>query len=414
MKIKKTRVLHCMAALLTAGMLLTGCAPPGAESSVPAASAQTTTTPQTGQGTGTTAGTQAPSLATVPTWTLPSEVDMNESYPTRTVTMKELARTARLKGRTVEMDDWVSFEWSASGFELYGKLEGDILVSAYVDIGPSAAYFEVVVDGDRENARQVCLNVGEGDYYLVQGLPKGYHFIEVSKRTESQFNALLLQEITYTGILEAPPEPVRRIEFIGDSITCGQGYEVQGQITDYPGSEDGVNAYTGQTARALQAEYQVIGLSGWGAFGGGGTDQNRLSRVYEYASYRRMGAGKWDFSVWQPDAVVINLGTNDFNYRNEGHPMTAADYKAEVKNLIRMVRANNPKATIFWAYGMMGTHMQEEILDAIDELKADGETVHYVRLPENWDGGDAHPSKVGHAAAAEVLTKAMRETLGWG
>ena len=115
MKIKKTRVLHCMAALLTAGMLLTGCAPPGAESSVSAASAQTTTTPQTGQGTGTTAGTQAPSLATVPTWTLPSEVDMNESYPTRTVTMKELARTARLKGRTVEMDGWVSFEWSASG-----------------------------------------------------------------------------------------------------------------------------------------------------------------------------------------------------------------------------------------------------------------------------------------------------------
>ena len=403
-------------AIAAAGVLISGlCAGCGRAEQSPASSATGSSVAESVRTTELTAAatTTTPAWPTAPIWTLPQEADMNEDYPTQTVTMKKLAETARLKGRTVAMDDWISFEWSASGFDLYGRLEGDILLTAYVDIG-AAAYFEVVVDGDREKAQLLCLNAGEGEYYLVRGLSKGYHTIEVTKRTESQFNALFIQEITYTGILEKPPSYTRRIEFIGDSITCGQGYEVKGKITDYPRSEDGVNAYTGQTARALQADYQVIGLSGWGAFGGGGTDQNRVSRVYEYASYRRMNAGKWDFSVWQPDLVVINLGTNDFNYRNEGHPMSRLEYQAEVKNLVRMVHRCNPAAQIVWAYGLMGTHMEEELLPALDELKAEGIEVPYIRLPENWDGGDAHPSKEGHAKAAKVLTEELRRIMQWG
>ena len=96
--------------------------------------------------------------------------------------------------------------------------------------------------------------------------------------------------------------------------------------------KDGINNYTGQTARALNAEYNVVGLSGRGAFGGGGSDQNRRGRVYEKASYRRKEAANWNFDSWQPDLVVINLGTNDYNYRVEGNAMTPTDYKTEVKN----------------------------------------------------------------------------------
>ena len=199
-------------------------------------------------------------------------------------------------------------------------------------IGAAPLTDEVVVDGKRDKARILGLPLGEAEYYLAQNLKRGYHTVEVTKRTESQFNAVYFNSITYTGRLEKASGKNRKIEFIGDSITCGQGYEVRGQITNYQRSEDGINNYTGQTARALNAEYNVVGLSGWGAFGGGGSDQNRMGRVYEKASYRRKEAANWNFDSWQPDLVVINLGTNDYNYRVEGNAMTPTDYKTEVKN----------------------------------------------------------------------------------
>lgn len=336
-----------------------------------------------------------------------------EKYITETITMKKLTELAYIKGRTVINGDSVSFEWTASGFNLCGYFEGNISVNANVDIG-SWAYFEVVVDGKRDKARILGLPLGEAEYYLAQNLKRGYHTVEVTKRTESQFNAVYFNSITYTGRLEKASGKNRKIEFIGDSITCGQGYEVRGQITNYQRSEDGINNYTGQTARALNAEYNVVGLSGWGAFGGGGSDQNRMGRVYEKASYRRKEAANWNFDSWQPDLVVINLGTNDYNYRIEGNAMTPTDYKTEVKKLIKLVSRCNPKAKIVWAYGMMGAQLESEILEALSELKAiDGLDVPYVNLPANWDGGDAHPSKEGHAEAAGVLTEKLKNIMSW-
>lgn len=94
--------------------------------------------------------------------------------------------------------------------------------------------------------------------------------------------------------------------------------------------------------------------------------------------------------------------------------MSRLEYQAEVKNLVRMVHRCNPAAQIVWAYGLMGTHMEEELLPALDELKAEGIEVPYIRLPENWDGGDAHPSKEGHAKAAKVLTEELRRIMQWG
>jgi hypothetical protein len=63
---------------------------------------------------------------------------------------------------------------------------------------------------------------------------------------------------------------------------------------------------------------------------------------------------------------------------------------------------------------MMGAQLESEILEALSELKdIDGLDVSYVNLPANWDGGDAHPSKEGHAEAAGVLTEKLKNIMSW-
>ena len=92
------------------------------------------------------------------------------------------------------------------------------------------------------------------------------------------------------------------------------------------------------------------------------------------------GAGdKNDFTSWQPDAVLVNLGTNDaFAFQSkawvdEGTGETFeqklnpdGSYEAEslarfedaVYNFLVVLRRDNPHAHIVWLYGMIGRTME--------------------------------------------------------
>ena len=98
-----------------------------------------------------------------------------------------------------------------------------------------------------------------------------------------------------------------------------------------------------------------MSLSGWGVAGGWLTppEDAAIENAYGYRSYyRNHTSEQWDFSSWQPDIVVINLGTND-----KGIPTPVDDetLKAKVLELFADIRDHYPQAQIVWAYGLMGT-----------------------------------------------------------
>ena len=61
-------------------------------------------------------------------------------------------------------------------------------------------------------------------------------------------------------------------------------------------------------------------------------------------------AAMWDFSKWKPDAVVINLGTNDFS--TEPHPIETV-FNRKYTHLVKFIREQYGEIPIFCVVGPM-------------------------------------------------------------
>src|SRR5205807_2650882 len=103
-------------------------------------------------------------------------------------------------------------------------------------------------------------------YEAATGLPNGEHTLELFKRSESfVFNIQLLGIQLEAGKKLLPPEPAakRRIELIGDSITCGYGNECANEKEHFSlATENNYLAYGPLAARAVKADCVQIAWSG--------------------------------------------------------------------------------------------------------------------------------------------------------
>lgn len=129
--------------------------------------------------------------------------------------------------------------------------------------------------------------------------------------------------------------------------------------------------------------------------------------------YRNHTSDKWEFSSWQPDIVVINLGTNDMGIPE---PPDEDTLKAKVLELFALVREHNPQAKIVWAFGLMGNadgKVERIVKECMDERAAQGDTIPYtfVELPADQNGGNGHPNVSGQERAGRVLTAALKKLL---
>ena len=126
-----------------------------------------------------------------------------------------------------------------------------------------------------------------------------------------------------------------RIEFVGDSITSGEGLAGNSTMQDWVASVfSNVGHYAVETATNLHAEYRIVSQSGWGTYCGYNNDitmtipgiYDQICGVQAEGIGAELGSMKEnDFENWQPDIVVINLGTNDegaFHFEEWKNPHT--------------------------------------------------------------------------------------------
>ena len=119
------------------------------------------------------------------------------------------------------------------------------------------------------------------EYIAATNLSEGSHTLLLTKRTEASFGAgrfdgLLLDE--GKKLLPLPPKLSRKIEIIGDSISCGYGNE--GKTISCPNLREFENSYLtygGFLGRELNAELSIIAYSGKGVVRNYG-DQTAQSR----------------------------------------------------------------------------------------------------------------------------------------
>jgi lysophospholipase L1-like esterase len=321
----------------------------------------------------------------------------------------------RYVGRFVEASDGgMSFEWSGSG--IIAAFDGTS-VSVSLDDGGNNE-FTVVVDGELQP--KLVAQAGSNNYELADALSPGSHIVELYRRTEASFGTSTFHHFGVgTGQLLAPPPPAtHRIEIIGDSITCGYGNEGDSAGCGFSAdTENHYATYGAIAARTLDAELVTIAWSGKGIVYNYDTDTNDpLPALYDRALPTQNGS-TWDFS-WLPEAVVINLGTNDFS--TDGDP-TPELFRDEYTTFLAHLREVYAEAYILCTVGPLlgGTDLDAAragIAAAVAARTSAGDAqlgVWEMNISNDDPGCDYHPGLATHEAMGNALVTELKTRLGW-
>ena len=196
-------------------------------------------------------------------------------------------------------------------------------------------------------------------YELTSSLKTTYvNHILLTKRTEAVNNARA--EIFYQvqvddgGILATPPPASpRQLEFLGDSITCGYGLwstPRQGSACHQFSvrSEDNWMTYGPVTARHFGARVHVESWSGKGLLKNAGDSvipSVDPLPIYFNRTVATQSRPLWSFDRYVPQAVIINLGTND--YSGPPYP-TQEQFEEAYHQFLATIREAYGSQTIFF------------------------------------------------------------------
>lgn len=266
----------------------------------------------------------------------------------------------------------------------------------------------------------------QSSYTLAEDLPPGPHLLRLTKRTEAYVGAATFSGFILAGgydLLSRPKSKERKIEFIGDSITAGYGIEGDSPTCWFtPGTENVAKTYAALTADHFEAEYSVVALSGIGVLRNLRESDSSSSPTaidYLHRSLAMDAVPNWNSANWAADAVVINLGTNDFSSMPQ--PEVEAFVPAYVDLLIE-VRQEYPAAHLFALSGpLMFGHAAVAIETAVQRMQQETEDrrVDYVQIDNTLDaagadfGCDWHPNVEGHKKIAAQLIPAIAAEMGW-
>ena len=281
-------------------------------------------------------------------------------------------------------------------------------------------FFDVSVDGAAPTV--VRLRKGEGTYGLLQNPSVAEHTLEVTRRTESWMGTCEIRGFELSGgeLLTPPDRPARKLMFIGDSVTSGE-------LTAYvPGSDphEKINSnarvsYGMLLARKLGAQCHLVSYGGRGIIRDwqGIRDTRNAPQFYELA-LPDGPAVRWDHSRYVPDAIGIQLGTNDFN---PGIPEQSEFVNAYVE-FVRKIRRDAPGTFIFIMDSPIvndepGRGPRRTVLHFyLEQVVAQVGSPNVMLAPlPRYPGvpGNGHPTGAEHEAIAAELEPLFRRALGW-
>lgn len=313
-------------------------------------------------------------------------------------------------------DGSASFDWS--GTTVRFRFSGNACAAHMSDTKKS--YYLVSVDG-RPYGETVVWGC-DSLVLLADGLQPGPHTLSLFKRTEAGEGLTTLHSIEFPsggGLLPWFGTSERRIEFIGNSITCGFGSETADPGAEYRAeTENAYHSYASIVARFFGADYTLIAHSGQGVV----RNYGDTATESDYTMIQRFGktfdsreTPDWDFSRWQPDVVVIGLGTNDFSV---GTPPSRETFIAGYRRLVAAVRKAYGDIPILCLSSPLAN--DDLLHDCVREaVRTSGDArLYFVPiLPSildfRSDVGAGHPNYSGHRKIAMALIPYLSSATGW-
>ena len=311
----------------------------------------------------------------------------------------------------------IVFDWP--GTYIYAKFTG---TRCSIRLNDGKNLYDVTIDDQEPQVFQTDTSTV---YSVATGLYDTVHSILIEKRTEAfvgkgEFLGFILDE--ERSLVAPNPAQDRRIEFIGNSITCGYGVEGENASSPFtPETESATLSYAALLGRALSADYMMIAYSGRGVVRNYG-DANKTSEDPMPSLYDRTccfdSTLVWDFTSWIPQVVVINLGTNDFS--TQPHPDKSVFQEAYTQ-LINRVQSQYPEVTIFCVCGpMIGEPCASYIEEVVNQCQQnnDNKEVYYISistslLTSSDLGSDWHPNISGQEKITDIILPIIQDTMQW-
>ncbi len=275
----------------------------------------------------------------------------------------------------------------------------------------------------------IRLKKGENEFSLSTGrAPEQGWLVELVRRTEAWQGLVTFQGLQLPAgcaLLPPPPWPTRKLMFVGDSITCGEYLErFPPELDNSPRTTDAARSFGMLLGKWLHAQVQLVSYGGRGVMRDwqGRTDTNNAPQFFGRTMPDDPNS-HWDPANYVPDAIVVCLGTNDFNV---GLPKEAVFTKA-YEDFVRQIRADYPHAALLLAESPMfgdtpGTEdrakrdLLRRVLDAVvAEQRAAGDHHIAVAPVSHFPGtpSNAHPLAFGHEQIALELLGPIRALTGW-
>jgi hypothetical protein len=325
------------------------------------------------------------------------------------------------QGRIDKKQDAAILTWSGTSATV--KFKGRS-ISAILQDTDTSNYYNVMVDGKMIN--KIHTGTSKQTYMLASGLSNKKHTLQLFKRTE-----WVMGQTTFYGFetpskakLFSPPAlPKRKIEFYGNSITCGYGVEdSSGQDRGIGYFENNYITYAAIAARHFDAQYSCIARSGIGIMLS--WFPQIMPEMYDRLNPSDTGS-VWDFKQYIPDIVVVNLFQNDswlvnkpehpeFKHRFNTEAPRADFIIASYKRFIKALRNKYPNTHIICALGNMdasktGSPWPGYVQEAVKQLN---DTRIYTHFFEYKNTG-GHPSIKEQQAMADSLIDFIDQHIKW-
>jgi len=322
------------------------------------------------------------------------------------------------QGRILWKEDMAVMGYTNSSFTVHFKGTG---LRALLRTGYNEEInypgLRVYVDGTA--VKEIVVNPPEEWVTLVEFPEPEEHTVRVVKITEAGMSYVGFAELEVEGELLPVPEDTRvKALFIGDSITCGFGVLGEPDSEYTVRDEDGEKSYSGVLAKSMDWNAEWVSVSGHGMFVEyTGDPENILPREFPYTNWFYDKETREDYSRFQPEWIILNLGTNDSGPMAE-NPLLVGGFKSRYESFLYTLRVAYPRAKILCVMGTLASGVYPYIQEVIDKVLADGlmKDVYGLELPYHdveHDGmASGHPSVITHKKDARRIEEFIRKLEG--
>lgn len=327
-----------------------------------------------------------------------------------------------LEGRAHSLDSG-ALRIGYPGVTLHTHFEGQHLALRAHGSGQQS-YLGVAIEG--EPLRVLKLEPTPREWVLIDSDQKVSRRVEITHRGETWLSQITLEGVTINenAALEPVELPSRKMLIVGDSVTCSYGAGERDTPLNTGPWWDPKASYGMKAAEALDAQVHLVCYGGRGLIRSwnGNRDEGNAPEFFEWAIANKTSPVEWDHRRYQPDLILVSLGTNDFSLGIGPLPEREAFVGAYIDFLERL-RTVHPDATIALTEGAIvndaadaqrpqKTVLRQYIREAIEGFGQ--HEVHFIPATHYpGDAQDGHPTGSQHASMADELSKQLRTLMGW-